>query len=262
MKLQQKSKTEYIFLDNDIESAIGYIYEFEASKIHINNRINYFIEFDFKDVNEQQKKDMVHMIVEVAKEMRQKNYPDFNARVYHCCFSDNHKMINFFKSIEDFNDDEAMIILEKKTAMITNQLKIDYICKENNLSDDDLINTFIKEQSKIFVGDSYSLEKIKEMLSNNMASIGIYDGDQLIANILLIKEENNGWIEDLFVHDDYRKKGLAAYLLEQSNNFFNTQSIDTIQLEVWKSNKRAENLYHKMGYKYLKTTEVSIGKTI
>jgi predicted GNAT family acetyltransferase len=261
MKLQQKSKTEYIFLDNDIESAIGYIYEFEASKIHINNRINYFIEFDFKDVNEQQKKDMVHMIVEVAQEMRQKNYPDFNARVYHCCFSDNHKMINFFKSVEGFNDDEAMIILEKKTSMITNQLKMDYICKENNLSDDDLINTFIKEQSKIF-GDSYSLEKTKEMLSNNMASIGIYDSDQLIANILLIKEENNGWIEDLFVHENYRKKGLAAFLLEQSHNYFYTQSIDTIQLEVWKSNERAVNLYHKMGYKYLKTTEVSIGKTI
>ncbi len=262
MKLQQKSKTEYIFLENEIEIASGHIYEFKASKIYENERINYFIEFDFRDANEKQKLQMVNMIVDVAKQMKQENYPNHNARVYHCCFSDNHKMINFFKLVEDFNDDEAMIILEKKTSTITNQLKIDYMCKENNLSDDDFINSFIKEHSKIFIGNPYNLEKIKTLLSKNMTSIGIYDGDQLIANVLLLIEDKIGWIEDLFVHDDYRKKGLAAYLLEQSNNFFKTQSIDTIQLEVWKSNERAENLYHKMGYNYLKTTEVSIGKTI
>lgn len=97
-------------------------------------------------------------------------------------------------------------------------------------------------------------------------SIAIFDNESLIANILLhiedIKGVKYGWLEDMFVSRAYRNKGLGEYLVLKGLAYFKKEGVMSSRLEVWSSNQRAPKLYYKVGYKFVKESEVSIGKMI
>ncbi|KKK44520.1 hypothetical protein LCGC14_0757220 [marine sediment metagenome] len=88
----------------------------------------------------------------------------------------------------------------------------------------------------------------------------------MIANILLhveVKGVNKyGWVEDLFVDKEHRRLRIADYLMDNAFEHFKKIGLNESRLEVWSPNRRAMNLYTKIGYKLFEATEVSIGKNI
>lgn len=56
-------------------------------------------------------------------------------------------------------------------------------------------------------------------------------------------------LNDLFVHPDHRKKGVAEALMEKSREFAVETCAKGIILETQKTNSQAQNLYDKLGYK-------------
>lgn len=71
--------------------------------------------------------------------------------------------------------------------------------------------------------------------------------------------KDSGSLHDLYVADAYRKKGLAAAMLSDAQDWLRKQGVKQVDLAVHKDNTAALDLYHKMGwqdepddYRYLK----------
>lgn len=266
-----KDKHEIIAMDTqDNILGKGYIYDSIASELYEIDRVNFFIEtkIEIEDKENTVKRFIVDELVNRAKELR-KNYPDYDARVYHCCFSNDKDAIEFYSTIEGFKHDEGMHIITCDLDSLNkqNQLRIKYEIKEDNLNTDEEIQDFINEHSKIFRSVPYNIEKIRKLKDKEgFKNIAIYDKGQIVANILLLIEEESGikfgCVEDLFVSKGYRNKKLGEYLVTRGLEYFKSIGLKESRLEVWSSNIRASNLYYKLGYKFMIESESSIGMSI
>jgi len=269
MKFKQgKIRNEFIALNENNETlGCGYIYESMASKILKADRVNYFIEMTVEHNDEEIKREIANHLIEVARNWKAKNYPDIDGRVYNCCFSHDQASIDFYSTVDGFVRDEGMLILEHSLDNISNIPEMnEYQLVEDNLNTTESTEVFIKEHSTVF-STVYNLEKIDNLKSENqLKSFGLYDGDDIIANILIVNEDyenkNQWWIEDLFVNKNYRKKGLADYLLTVAHDYLYNLDVKNVKLEVWNANNKATALYTKMGYKTYQETQVSIGMSI
>ena len=209
-----KNKHEIIALDaEDNILGKGYIYDFLEAEILEVDRMNFFIEtiIELEDKENVIRKFIVDELVKRAKELR-KSYPDYDARVYHCCFSNDKDAIEFYSTIEGFKHDEGMHIItcDLDNSNIQNQVSIEYEIKEDTFNMDEEIQDFINKQSEVFRSSSYDIEKIKKLKElEGFKNIAIYDKGQIAGNILLLIEEESGvkfgWVEDLFVNKGYRK---------------------------------------------------------
>lgn len=271
MKLINGSNTHEFHVQKDNqEIGMAYIYEFLASKLYDVDRVNYYIHATVHNPEDiESRKEIVNLLIKKAKDMKIITYPKHDGRVYHCCLKDDVQNQEFYKSIDGFKDDEGMWILEHNhlnhTLFSLNEL--DYTCVEDNLNDVGSMEQFIIEHQKIFLNSPYTVEKIKELKNKqSLKSVGIYDADQLIANILLTEErsasETFGWVEDMFVSESYRRQGLAKHLLVSGLNYLKTYGYDKSRLEVWNTNSKANKLYVNHGFEYYEQTEVSIGMSI
>lgn len=256
MKLiKGKEKSEYLAVDGEKIVGKGYVYESLSSEIYEEVRTNFFIDTEADD--DDIRRWLVGELVEVGKKRRD---PSMKARVYHCCFSDDQESIDFYASVPQFVHDEGMHVLKcdlKSESCDRTGIVFD------NLKDDEAIEMFIKEHSKIFSGHPYSLEKMKALKEeNDLMSLGAYENDLLIGNVLMMKDEGQWWIEDLFVSKHQRKKGIAKQLMKNAHQCLLDKGITEARLEVWSKNKRAVSLYQSLGYMLEKETEVSIGVNI
>lgn len=266
-------KDKHEILAVDLEDNVlgkGYIYDFIDSELYEIDRVNFFIDIKV----EKEEKDYViknfiaQELLNRAKEQRKK-YPDYDARIYHCCFSDDKDNIEFYSNVEGFKHDEGMHIIACDLKCLTdhNLLDLEYEVKEDSLNTDEEIQDFINEHSKIFRSIPYNIAKIRELKEQEgFKNIAIYDKGKIIANILLMVEEESGMkfgcLEDLFVSKSNRKRGLGEYLTAKGLNYFKSIGLEESRLEVWSSNLRATGLYYKLGYKFIKESESSIGMSI
>ena len=105
------------------------------------------------------------------------------------------------------------------------------------------------EAAKIFLSDriknSESVIFLAEDESNNKA-MGFV---QLYPVFTSVGMKRIWLLNDLFVHPDHRKKGVAEALMEKSREFAVETNAKGIILETQKTNSRAQNLYDKLGYK-------------
>lgn len=246
----------------------GYLFETIASKLYQKPRVNYFIDMDIevKEKAEEIRKRIAEELVNRAKK-RRKHYPDYDARVYHCCFSDDREKIRFYSSLKGFKHDEGMHILTHNLEKIQHQIhrNVNYEIKENSLNSEEEILEFINEHSKVFKGP-YSIGEINELKEKEgFKNIGVYDREKIVGNILLIVEKEDkkyGWVEDMFVKEGYRTQGLGALLINKGLEHFRLLGLDESRLEVWSANERAVKLYRKIGYEFLQETQASIGASI
>jgi ribosomal-protein-alanine N-acetyltransferase len=106
-----------------------------------------------------------------------------------------------------------------------------------------------KEEKRIF-GNSLGEKMLhKEILYNDMAYyfVAIVEGKR-VGYIGSWLTKPNAEILNLFVLENYRKKGIAKQLLQTIFRICEEQQIEYITLEVRVSNTPALNLYKKLGF--------------
>ena len=54
--------------------------------------------------------------------------------------------------------------------------------------------------------------------------------------------------DDVFVADEWRRKGIGSYLIWKGLEYFKAQGLKVAQIEVNSANKRALHLYEQQGY--------------
>jgi ribosomal protein S18 acetylase RimI-like enzyme len=107
----------------------------------------------------------------------------------------------------------------------------------------------------------------KEMFINDINSdeLYVYEIDEEIAGIICIttKEDEEyksvNWsatgkqfiVHRLAISDKFRKNGIAMKLLNYAEDLGRKQYISIIKLDTFSKNRRAQNLFTKMGYNYV-----------
>lgn len=230
-------------------------------------RLNIYIDISVKnDENNIELKDqMFDEIMKRARGIKEEN-KDIYVRVYHCCFSDNKENIAYYSSKEGFKYDEGMHIIKKELTEENYHIEdiggIDFVKLE--LIEDDEIIQLVEKQNKVFA-TGYSLEDLKILRSENQwFSIAAKHEGEIVGNIIIIVKENEddikyGWVDDLFVSKEWRKRGIGKNLILRAFKNLKALDIKESRLEVWSANKRALSVYSSLGYKFHEETESSIG---
>ena len=98
---------------------------------------------------------------------------------------------------------------------------------------------------------------IKERLDNEQSHIFVvYDGDQAVGFVQLyqlyhyIKLAKQWLLSDLFVHPDYRGKGLSVALIDRAKQWCAETEACGLMLETEKTNDIGNKLYPRCGFEH------------
>ena len=86
----------------------------------------------------------------------------------------------------------------------------------------------------------------KEILSDTDSIYNYKDGDIVLGYLEIRLVDGVIDIMNLFVSEEYRRKGIATSLM---NEVFNKENYSRIMLEVNENNNEALRLYNKLGFK-------------
>jgi len=111
------------------------------------------------------------------------------------------------------------------------------------------IEEVVKWETKLFshsLGYDYLLKEIKE---NPIANYFVLElNNEFIGYMGTWSSVPNGQIVNFFILPKYQKKGYGSHFLDYIFEFFMTQLINVITLEVRVSNKIAQKVYRKKGF--------------
>ena len=113
---------------------------------------------------------------------------------------------------------------------------------------DDIDGVF--EVEKSCFEDYWSKDSFKKELSNNLAKYLVAKVDKKVVGyvgIWFVVDE--GHITNVAVHEDYRGKKIGDKLINELVQVCKDNKIVSMTLEVRASNKIAQNLYRKYGFK-------------
>ena len=84
----------------------------------------------------------------------------------------------------------------------------------------------------------------------------------LLMNVFFSLEQAGeaGWIEELFVREDYRRKGIAGRLLDQALTWAKARGVRAIDLEVGDGHEpeAAHHLYVRQGFQKIQRARLSL----
>ncbi|GIN72800.1 hypothetical protein J14TS2_32750 [Bacillus sp. J14TS2] len=76
----------------------------------------------------------------------------------------------------------------------------------------------------------------------------VREGDTVVGSLMVWKKGTYGFIENVFVRQPWRKRGIAKYLLAKALKYLKDNGLETAQLVVLTSNDSALSLYESVGF--------------
>jgi GNAT superfamily N-acetyltransferase len=140
--------------------------------------------------------------------------------------------------------------------------------RHSYMTDDVEQNAYLSVRNKAFVeGRPHELTNSAVSINDwlillhhvyrpNGVFILAYHDRQIIGGITVYRNENRnsesgektGITDDVFVVDEWRRKGICSYLIWEGLEYFKAQGLKVAQIEVNSANKRALHLYEQQGY--------------
>lgn len=72
--------------------------------------------------------------------------------------------------------------------------------------------------------------------------------DAIVGGLMAWQEDDHGVIEDVFVRESWRKRGIAKYLLTQGLRYLKSHKLQKATLMVLTTNNSALSLYESVGF--------------
>ena len=101
-----------------------------------------------------------------------------------------------------------------------------------------------------------------QVLQDLEGIFSIFDGQEFVGLIQKIRiEDRNLHIGRFFINPQKQGQGLGSQALRKFVSLaFENEDIDTISLNVYEANQRAQNLYQKEGFEIVQIVEVPVRK--
>ncbi len=97
--------------------------------------------------------------------------------------------------------------------------------------------------------DPWSEKAIDESMKGKNTFLGVKENGKLLSYLSFFESQGEGYINNIAVHPQHRRKGLARVLLSELMNYAVNAGLDFLSLEVRESNTPAINLYTAFGFK-------------
>lgn len=112
-----------------------------------------------------------------------------------------------------------------------------------------ILNDDLKISIREYFGKRIALDNSKFYLAKeNDLFVGIIGVK--VYNLLPINESAKvGYVEDLYVKQQYRGRKIATALNNAANTYFTSNMVEEVSLNVMKANLDAIGFYEKMGFK-------------
>lgn len=262
-----KENIFYAYKNGEICGGI-YLYPFEGSPdIEFPRNIYIDIYSEGKNMDEEVKDALLVQGKKRAEEIKREKWAG-TTKLYACFLQEDKDGIDYFKS-RDFVHDSGMYIMNRNLLKgvpeinTCNSLKTEQWNMETKEEQLKFIETHKKHHK---TSAHYSCEKIKELKNLPLwTNFTIFNEENIIGNVMVFKEvlEDGtgcrGWIEDLFVEKEWRRKGLAKELMIHALNYFKENKVNDVALEVWRDNKNGMALYESLGFEIIEETQVALG---
>lgn len=108
---------------------------------------------------------------------------------------------------------------------------------------------YLDVEAEIWPDTPLGLNRLSEYKKNLLwTSIVIREADTIVGGLMTWQEEDQGVIEDVFVREPWRKRGIAKYLLTQALRYLKSHQLHYANLMVLTTNKSALSLYESVGF--------------
>ena len=125
-------------------------------------------------------------------------------------------------------------------------------------------NSLGKSFQEKWMGPKISFPLTIQVLQELEGVFSIFDGPKFVGLIQKIRQENsNLHIGRFFINPQKQGQGLGSQALRKFLSLvFENGDIDSISLNVYEANQRAQNLYQKEGFEIVQIVEEPIRKYI
>jgi GNAT superfamily N-acetyltransferase len=190
------------------------------------------------------------------------------ARVYACFFKHQQDEVAYFVS-RGFVQDESMYILEWRTGtpLPPVDFPTDVAIRSWDLETDAEKERFIETHRLVFPRHPYSIPQLEQLASQpSWCNYTAWYQGAIAGNIMVFTRQDAseciGVIEDLFVLENYRRKGIGRALLQTTLVYLQSVDLPRVQLEMWSTNQPAFKRYQSLGFKVVVQTELAVGRFV
>jgi ribosomal protein S18 acetylase RimI-like enzyme len=100
------------------------------------------------------------------------------------------------------------------------------------------------------------LEEVKKSFEDENANILVVEIDRKIIGYSLayayflehLKSKKAGYIEEFFLTEKFRGKGISTKLMNESIKWFKEKKVEFVSLRVFSKNKNVAGIYEKFGF--------------
>ncbi|WKT79187.1 GNAT family N-acetyltransferase [Lysinibacillus fusiformis] len=108
---------------------------------------------------------------------------------------------------------------------------------------------YLDIEAEIWPDAPLGLNRLSEYKNNKLwTSMVIRQIDTIIGGLMTWQEEDYGVIEDVFVREPSRKRGIAKFTLTQALKYLKSHKLQKATLMVLTTNKSALSLYESVGF--------------
>ena len=88
----------------------------------------------------------------------------------------------------------------------------------------------------------------RQMKENPDFFLGVFGNDKLVGTVIISCDARKGWINRLAVDPEYRKRGIATFLIKESEKILRKRGIRIFCALIENYNKASKALFKKCGY--------------
>lgn len=109
---------------------------------------------------------------------------------------------------------------------------------------------YLKLEAEVWPEAPLGLERLREYKEHpGWIAMNVLEGDMIIGSTMAWLEEGDvGVIEDVFVREPWRQRGIAKHLLYRAMSYLQAQGSTSVKLEVKAANETALLLYQSVGF--------------
>ena len=108
---------------------------------------------------------------------------------------------------------------------------------------------YLEVEAEIWPDAVLGINRLREYKNNKCwTSITVRGNGAIIASAMAWQEDEMGVIEDVFVRKQWRKQGIAKFLLTTALNYLKEKGLKEAKLMVDTKNEKALNLYKSVGF--------------
>lgn len=111
---------------------------------------------------------------------------------------------------------------------------------------------YLEIESEIWPDAVLGLNRLREYKNNkSWATITVRENGTILASAMVWQEDEIGVIEEVFVRKQWRKKGIAKFLLTTALKYLKEKGLNEAKLMVDTENEKALNLYKSVGFQVI-----------